>query len=632
MYQQEKKLYEFGPFRIDTVERLLFRSDEIVPLTPKAIDTLLALISNPGRVLEKEDLIKMVWPDSFVEEGGLARNISALRRVLGDLSSDVQFIETIPKRGYRFVAPVTEVPSRAELEIANVYPVEQPALVRLPSPRRFPRKPSKTTSVLFVLLVGVLVYFLLVRPVPLGTLPLNSLVVLPLSNLSNDPDQEFFTEAMTDELINSLAKIEALRVISRTSAMTYKKANKPLPQIARELQVDRVVEGSVLKVGQQVRITVQLFDAKSDKQLWARSYERDLRDILTLQSDLASSIAREIQVKLTPGEKQRLASSRTVDPEAYLAYSYGRYYWNKRTADGFQKGIEHFQRAIAKDPSYAPAYAGLADVYALLGSTAADIAPPLDVMPKQKAAATQAVRLDETLAEGHASLGYSRLSYDWDFPAAEREFKRAIELNPGYPTARQWYAHYFLAMNQPDQALSEIKRARALDPFSLSINLEVGWCLYHARRYDEAIEQYRATIDMNPSFSLAHSALGMAYEAKGSYPEAIAEFKQALALPGNPIFPTFGLGRAYGLSGKRREAMEVLEQLEKTSQKQYVPSVYLAALYDSVGDKDHSGKFMRKAYDQRADYLIYMKTEPVFDSMRADRGFQALLQRIKRRD
>jgi len=631
MYQQDKKLYEFGPFRIDTVERLLLRSDEVIPLTPKAIDTLLALISNPGRVLEKEDLIKMVWPDSFVEEGGLARNISALRRVLGDLTSDIQFIETIPKRGYRFVAPVTEVANQPEVEISNVYPAHQPALVRL-RPRRLPPKPSKTTAVLFALLVAVLVYFLLVRPVPSGALRLNSLVVLPLNNLSDDPDQEFFTEAMTDELINSLAKIEALRVISRTSAMTYKKANKPLPQIARELQVDGVVEGSVMKVGEKVRITVQLFQAKSDKQLWARSYERDLRDILTLQSELASSIAQEIQVKLTPGEKQRLAKSRTVDPEAYLAYSYGRYYWNKRTAEGFQKGIEYFQRAIAKDPSYAPAYAGLADVYALLASTAADLAAPLDVMPKQKTAATQAVRLDDALSEGHSSLGYSRLSYDWDLPGAEQEFKRAIELNPGYATARLWYAHYLLAANQVDQAIAEVKRAKALDPFSLSINLEVGWCLYHARRYDEAVEQYKATIDMNPNFSLAHSALGMAYEAKGSYPDAIAEFKEALTLPGNPIFPTFGLGRAYGLSGKRREAMETLSQLEGRSQKQYVPSVYLAALYDSVGERDQSFRYLLKAYNQRADYMIYLKTEPSFDGMRSDGRFQALLDRVKRRD
>ncbi|MEP6536808.1 MAG: tetratricopeptide repeat protein [Bryobacteraceae bacterium] len=612
------------------MERLLLRSDEVIPLTPKAIDTLLVLLANPGRVLEKEELIRTVWPDSFVEEGGLARNISALRRVLGDLNSEVQYIETIPKRGYRFVAPVTEVSAEPEVQISA--PTPSGNLVRLLPRQRLPPKPSKTTAVLFLMLVGVLVYFLLIRPAPSGALQLSSLVVLPLNNLSDDPDQEFFTEAMTDELINSLAKIEALRVISRTSAMTYRKANKPLPQIARELHVDGVVEGSVLKVGEKVRITVQLFHAKSDKQLWARSYERDLRDILTLQSDLASSIAQEIQVKLTPGEKQRLATARTVDPEAYLAYSYGRYYWNKRSAEGFQKGIEYFQRAIAKDPSYAPAYAGLADVYALLASTAADLAAPLDVMPKQKAAATHAVRLDSSLSEGHSSLGYSRLSYDWDLTGAEQEFKRAIELNPGYSTARLWYAHYLLATDQVDQAIAEVKRAQTLDPFSLSINLEVGWCLYHARRYDEAVEQYKATIEMNPSFSLAHSALGMAYEAQGAYSEAVSEFKEALALPGNPLFPTFGLGRAYGLSGKRREAGEILAQLVQRSQKQYVPSVYIAALYDSVGDREQGIRYLLKAYHQRADYLIYLKTEPVFDGMRSDMRFQALIGRIKNRD
>ncbi|MEO7649358.1 MAG: winged helix-turn-helix domain-containing protein, partial [Bryobacteraceae bacterium] len=591
-------MYEFGSFRIDSAERLLFRGEELIPLTPKAIDTLLALLSQPGRVLEKDDLIKMVWRDSFVEEGGLARNISSLRKVFSDAGGDVQFIETIPKRGYRFVAPVKETQSVVE------GPVERPQVLDLPPP---PQPVPKTRfawiagAVLLVLTLTAAAFYFTGR-LASSAPRFNSIVVLPLNHPSNDPGQEFFADGMTEELINSLAKIEALRVISRTSAMTYKGARKPLPQIARELNVDTVVEGSVTQSGGRVRITVQLFEARTERQLWAQSYEQGLRDVLTLQSELATAIAREIRVKLTPGEKQRLASVRTVDPEAYLAYSYGRFHWNSRTPEGFQKGIEQFQRAIAKDPSYAPAYAGLADVFALLGSIGIDALPPREVMPKAKAAALQAVKLDETLAEGHTSLGYALLSYDWDLAGAEREFKRAIELNPGYATAHHWYAHYFLAKARLLEAMTEMKRAQALDPFSPSINMGVGWCLYHARRYDEAIAQYRATLEMMPAFSLAHGTLGMAYAQKGLHAKAIAEFEKASELAGSTSFATFGLVYTKGLAGMHAEVRKALAALEKASSQRYVPAVYRAAIYAAIGDKNASIEWANKAYDERSDY------------------------------
>ena len=408
----------------------------------------------------------------------------------------------------------------------------------------------------------------------------------------------------------------------------YKGANKALPQIGRELNVEAVVEGSVLQSGGRVRITVQLLDAASDRQLWAQSYEQDLSDVLTLQSEVATSIAREIQVKLTARDKQQLESKRTVDPEAYLAYSYGRYYWNKRTTDGYQKAIENFQRAIAKDPKYAPPYAGLADVYALLGSMPDDELPPREVMPKAKAAALEAVRLDETLAEGHVSLGYAKLSYDWDLNGAEREFKRAIELNPGYATAHSWYAHYFLARAQPDQALAEMKRAQVQDPLSVVINMGVGWCFYHARRYDQAIEQYRATLDMSPNFADAHGIIGMAYEQKKLYSEAIAEFQKAAALSGNGTFAMAGLAREYALSGKNPEARQLLHQLEESAKQRYVPGAYFAVVYAALGEKDQAMEWTRRAYDERSDYMVYLRTEPWADSLRSDPRFQQLLQLI----
>ena len=320
MTKTEKHLYEFGPYRIDAVERLLLRGGEAIPLTPKAADTLLALVTNSGRVLDKDELRKIVWPDTFVEEGALARNISALRKALGDDIEGSQYIETIPKRGYRFVAPVKDLSASSQ-----THGDEQT------NPRNGMRWAAGLVAVALLILAAGLTYSRFIRPSQTAPINIASLAVLPLDNPSNDPEQEYFADGMTEELINSLAKIEALRVISRTSAMTYKGVkNKPLPRIARELNVDAIVEGSVLQSGNRVRITVQLFEGKTERQLWAQNYEQDLRDVLALQGEVASAIAREIRIQVSPKEKRRLAQSRRVKPEAYRAYSYGRYCWNKR--------------------------------------------------------------------------------------------------------------------------------------------------------------------------------------------------------------------------------------------------------------------------------------------------------------
>jgi TolB-like protein/DNA-binding winged helix-turn-helix (wHTH) protein len=619
MSKAEKHLYEFGQFRIDSVERLLLRGDETIPLTPKAIDTLLMLVANSGRVVEKDELMKSVWPDTFVEEGALARNVSALRKALSDDIEDFRYIETIPKRGYRFVAPVKDLSAPIPVQPDDEAPGKRQRIIRWA---------AWLIPAVVLILAAVLAYPWFTRRFS-SSPRIASLAVLPLDNPSNDPAQEYFADGMTEELINSLAKIEALKVISRTSAMTYKGVkNKPLPVIARELKVDAIVEGSVLQSGNRVRITVRRFEGKTERQLWVQSYEQNLRDVLALQAEVASAIAREIRVKLTPQEKQRLTKSRQVDPQAYLAYSYGRYWWNKRAPEDIQKGIEYFQRAIAKDPSYAPAYAGLADAYALLGSIGSDVLPPNEVMPKAKKAALEAVKLDDSLAEGHTSLAYVRLSYDWDFAAAELEFKRAIDLNPGYATAHHWYAHYFLAKSQPEKALAEVRRALVLDPLSLSINVGLGWCLYHAHRYDEAIQQYRSTLDLNPTFALAHSTLGMAYVQKRLYTEALAEFNKASALPGSHTFALANIGRTYALSGRAAEARQVLRELEVAARQEYVPAMYMAAIYAALGDRDQSIRWIEKAYEERSDYMIYLRTEPSLDGLRSEPRFKEFLKLI----
>src|SRR5579871_97299 len=617
MVNSEKHLYEFGSFRIDNMERLLLSGTETIPLTPKAVDTLLVLLANSGKVLEKDEIIKRVWPDTFVEEGALARNISVLRKALGDGNEDFRFIETIPKRGYRFVAPVRDL---------NAVPKEQPGdRFEKPTQRRLPRMLWLVGTVLLAVVAIVTFWWRQTH----SRATIRSLAVLPLSNPSHDPAQEYFADGMTEELINSLAKIEALKVISRTSAMTYKgMKDKSLPQIARELKVDGIVEGSVIQSNNRVRITVRLFEGKTERQLWAQSYERDLRDVLALRSDVASAIAREIQVKLTPREQQRLAQSRPVNPLAYLAYSYGRYCWNKRTPEDFQRALDYFQRAINLDSSYAPAYAGMADAYALLGSIGVDAYPPNDVMPKAKEAALKAVSLDDGLAEGHTSLGYVRLSYDWDLAAAESEFKRAIDLNPGYATAHHWHAHYFLARAQTEQALVEIKRAQRLDPLSFSINVGLGWCLYQARRYDDAIAQYRSTLEIDPDFSLAHCTLGMALTQKQLYDNALTEFNKALTLHGSRSFALANIARTYALAGKQGEAKKVLRDLENSAKQEYVPAMYIAAIYAALGQGDRSLRWIQKAYEERSDYMIYLKTEPSVDAFRSNPRFQGLLKLI----
>jgi len=609
----EKRNFEFGPFRIDTVERLLFRGKETIPLTPKVADTLLALLSNAGRIVEKDDLMKTIWPDSFVDEGGLARNISALRKALGDGAGEAQYIETIPRRGYRFVGALQPEPGET-------------AVVASPVRRKKPRWLLAAAAALAALaLVGAWWAYRRARPEPQR---FRSLVVLPLQNLSSDSTQEYVADGMTEGLIHALTKIEALRVISSATAMTYKGAGKRLPQIARELNVDAAVEGSVAHSAGQVEIHVRLFDALGEKQLWSETYRGDLRNVLALENEAAASIADEIRVKLTPVEKEQLARSRPVDPAAWLDYSHGRSFWDKRTAQGIEGAIDYFGRAIGKDGNYALAYSGLADAYALLGSTGGDAAPPREVMRKAKDAAEKAVNLDPALAEGHTSLGYVMLSYEWDLEAARREFDRAISLNPGYATAHHWFAHYWLARGQRDKALAESLKAQLLDPCSPVINVGVGWCYYHSRRFDEAIKQYRAALEISPDFGLAHAVLGMALEHSGAYAEAIGEFDKASRLGASPSFVLAGLGCAYALAGHAREARHALDQLDEAGRKKYVPAVYRAAIWAALGDKDRGIEWTRKAVEERSDYMIYLGTEPWADPLRADPRFQQILQSV----
>jgi eukaryotic-like serine/threonine-protein kinase len=486
---------------------------------------------------------------------------------------------------------------------------------------------SRTQMLATVLGLAVIVGALVVRarfhfgrPVK----QIDSIAVLPLENLSHDPGQEYFADGMTDELITDLAQIEALRVISRTSVMHYKGTNKTLPEIARELRVDAVVEGSVERSGERVRITAQLIHAPSDTHLWAKSYERSLSDVLALQGELAREIASEIKVKLAPQEQARLASTRPVNPEAHEAYLKGRYFWNKRTEDGLKKSLAYFQQAIEEDSNYALGYAGLADAYLVLGAGEYSVLPPAEAMPKAEAAAKKALQLDNTLAEAHATLGFVRGVYDWDLRGAAHEFQQAIELNPNYPTAHHWYA---LFSTQPDQAIAEIRKAESLDPLSLIISADVGCVLYLARRYDQAIEQLHRTLQMDPNFAAAHGTLARVYEQKQMYEQAIAEYQSALSLSGgNPIWEAW-LAHAYALAGRRDEAIKILIELRERPRYSFVPAQGFVYIHAALGDKDQAFFWLEKVYVRREDiFSIY--TDPAIDPLRSDPRFQDLVHRV----
>jgi serine/threonine protein kinase/tetratricopeptide (TPR) repeat protein len=458
---------------------------------------------------------------------------------------------------------------------------------------------------------------------------IESLAVLPFESLGRDPEQEYFADGMTDELITDLSKIGALKVISRTSVMRYKRTDRALPQIARELNVDAVIEGSVQRSGDRVRISAQLIYAPTDRHLWAENYERELRDILTLQSEVARAIATEIKVKVTPQEQSRLLSTRQVNPEVYQLCLKGRFFWYKRNTEGFQKALEYFKQAIEKDPTYALAYAGLASTYDSMGNELYSALDPREAYPKGKAAAAKALELDDNLAEAHATLANMTLRFDRDWAAAEKEHKRALELNPGYAVEHIWYSHYLLPAGRTEESLAESLRAVELDPLGLILQTHLGWHYLYTRQYDHAIEQLRKTLELDPNFILAHLFLGQAYEEKRMYLQAIAEFEKAISLSeGNPVHLA-ALGHAYAISGKRVEAEKVLGQLKKLSARRYVPSYEIAVVYAGLSENDEALAWLQKAYQQRdSSWLIDVKLDPRFDHLHTDPRFQDLLRGI----
>ena len=458
---------------------------------------------------------------------------------------------------------------------------------------------------------------------------ISSLAVLPLENLSHDVEQEYFADGMTEAIITDLAKIGALRVISRSSVMRYKHTQKSVSEIAKDLNVDAIVEGSIERSGDRVRITAQLIRATTERHLWADSYDRDLHDVLRVQEEIARAIAQEVQIQLTPQEQALLTKSRPVDPEAYELYLKGRYFWNKRTQDTTAKAIVLFKQAIEKDPRYASAYSGLADCYILYGvSFDVGSMSPADAIPQGKAAAERAIALDDTLAEGHTSLAYLRLIYDRDWAGSESEFKRALSLNPGLVNAHHWYAHLLVASGRPLEALAESKQALSLDQLNPAVNVHLGWHYIYTRRYDLALAQLRQALELDPNHSLGNWYLGWVYEQQGEYAKALQAMHKAQdALKDNTALVA-DIGHVNALSGDKAAALRVLEQLNQLSRRTYVSPFEVALIYIALGRKDEAFQWLEKAYRDRSDMLIYLNADPRLDSIRSDPRFVDLAHRV----
>jgi TolB-like protein/DNA-binding winged helix-turn-helix (wHTH) protein/Flp pilus assembly protein TadD len=626
----------FGVFELDLRAGELHKHGLRVRLQEQPFQILAILLEHPGEVVTREELQQKLWPaDTFVDfDHGLNKAVSKIREALGDSAESPRFVETVARRGYRFLADV---------KVAEEAPVRSPELATLPHPvaeaddrRDLAGKPRIPKHLLPSLMWKISAFALLLLVASLATWKIHpwnrpssairSLAVLPLESLSSDASQDYFADGMTDELISDLGQISALRVISRTSVMTYKHARKPLPQIARELNVDAVVEGTVLRSGDQVRITAQLIEASTDKHLWSQSYEGELRDTLALQNQVARTIADQIRINLNPQEQAALKTVRVVNPQAYESYLKGRYFWNKRTADGLKVALAYFHQAIDEDPNYAQAYSGLADTYALLGDWQYAVMTPKEAFPRAKAVATKALELDSALGEAHNSLAFCLDGFDWDFDSAGKEFRRAIELNPGYATAHHWYAWHLSLFGRYDEAIPEMRKAESLDPLSLIINADLAELLVLAHSYDQSIQQSRKTIEMDSNFALAHIQLAQAYLAKHMNEEAVAELQKAVQLSGGSPTSIANLARAYVATGKRSEAQKLLSDLKKRSSPSSSYAAEISVIYAALGDTDQAMKWLEKGYEERFNPGVLLR--PGFDPIRSDPRFEDLVRRI----
>ncbi|MDQ6655918.1 MAG: winged helix-turn-helix domain-containing protein, partial [Verrucomicrobiota bacterium] len=595
-------------------------------------ETLLYLVQHPGAVLDKEQLMEAVWPDAVVEENKLSQNISTLRRVFGESRGSHRYIVTVPGRGYRFVAEVTsgEKGAAAETTDAPAHPSERKAIdSTIAAERGATRRWLRPVAILVLVFVVVAAFYARhqLRPAaaPQPPVLVKSIAVLPFENLSPEPENAYFASGINDEILARLSRIANLKVISRSSTEGYKAAFGSLHQIAQQLGVAYALEGSVQRAGDRVRVAIQLINAQTDATLWTESYDRQLTDIFQVETEVAERVAAELAATLSVPEERALNARPTTDMAAHQEYLMGRYFWNKRTVEGYQQAIDHFNRAIEMDPRYAQAYVGLADAFLFLGGD--NVPGQKELLSKGRAALVKALELDETLAEAHASLGLQAMLFEWDWRTAEKELRRAIQLDPNYATAHQWLGELLADLGQTDEGVREIRRAYELDPLSLIIGTDVGKVYTVARSYDAAIEQYENVLQMDPKFAQARGLLALTLSLSSRHEEAVAEMQKLEAVESNAMYLAWR-GYVFGRAGRKTEADEALQHLEDLSRQTYVSPLWMAFIFTGLGDKDAAFRWFDKVFEEHAaGGAISLKVNPIFDDFRADPRLGDLLRR-----
>jgi TolB-like protein/DNA-binding winged helix-turn-helix (wHTH) protein/Tfp pilus assembly protein PilF len=641
-----KRFYEFEAYRLDPSERLLTCNGQAIPLTPKAFETLLVLVENSGQAVTKDALIARVWPDAYVEEATLAQNIFTLRKLFSENSQHSQFIETIPKYGYRFVVEVnqrtdaataTQPASRASNTSGKSANIKSERLFEEnaePTGEVFAGKRRRFSlvilgSCLLVIAVVTLIFWRTNRPQDASQAEIRKIAVLPFRTLSVDSRDEAFELGMADSLITKLSNIKQVTVRSIGAVSKYNTPQQDSLVAGRELNVQAVLEGSTQKAGERIRVNVRLLNVETGSALWTGQFDEKFTDIFKIQDSISEQITRALALTLTGEERQLLAKRYTENTEAYDLYQRGRFLWNKRTETDYQKAIEQFRAAIALDKNYALAYAGLADSFHLLGDYG--YLHPNEAFLNAKEAAIKALEIDPSLAEAHTSLAYAKFLFDWDWPVAEREFQKAIDLNPSYATAHQWYAEYKAAMGRFDEALAGIKKAQEVEPNSAILNAELGWVYYIARDYDQAIETCKEAIRTEKDFYPAYFWLGQAYEKKAFYKEAIVQYQTAANLSASSPEVLASLAHAYAASGDKNQAEKILQDLQLASKSRFVSPYYIALIYAGLRDRAQMLAWLEKAFQGHSRSMPFLNVDPMFDELRSDAKFQDLLRRVSAR-
>jgi TolB-like protein/DNA-binding winged helix-turn-helix (wHTH) protein/Tfp pilus assembly protein PilF len=623
----------FGSFEVDTVSGELRRQGLKIRLQDQPFRLLVLLLGRAGDVVTRDELREKLWPaDTYVDfDHSLNTAVRKLREALGDSAEAPRYVETLARRGYRFIAPVAPRPIA---QLAYSAGADVASVLRAPVERLSTRARRLLTFAIVVVIcaAALVAYWVVPRPGPTAQSGRRStLAVLPFDNLTGDADQEYLSDGLTEEIITQLGWLEPdrVRVLARSSTWKYKRADRDIGRLRRELGADYVLEGSLRRAGERVRVSAQLVRLDDQSQVWAETYERPFRDVLILQSEVAETVAHTIAVTLTPGAQARLARARPVRAEAYQDYLRGRFFWNRRTEGALRQALGYFQKAIAADPGYAPAYSGVADSYLSLGaSSIVGGLPPRQAMPQAKAAALKALQIDDALAEAHTSLAMVHLLYDWDSAACEKEFRRALELDPNYTAAHHWYSHYLLALGRTEESLAESKRALELEPLQLVVGIHLGWHYLYARQYDQAIAQFRQTLELDPAFPQTQRYAAWAYLQKGMHSEAIAALRAALSgLERDPEIEG-ELGHALAVAGRRADALVMLEGLAHLSASRYVSPYSVALVHAGLGDRDQALTWLDKAYAERSDYMPYLRLEPMLDGLRSDHRFAALVGRV----